>query len=510
MSDADSKAEDAPPPSPGVVQAAVECVRALYNEVLLQAQLVQLALSARARATYETSTNKLHAVVDTSRYYVLRGLFFYLVFLVLCAVVVTDLSGCFVTSVAAAAGLRRLVLANVPGTTVIPLHFNALPFHSEDWQRHLPEDAALRDFFLPDKDTRALLSSAGARGDMTHFLEQRMGQLVDTKFSLLSHFVNSHLASTTMHIPRSSHSSEVFAPRGGINLESLFQLGPAMFNARGEYTGRLQVVLAKEEEGRDVSLVLEASVLFAEDAVAVSSLHQLDVLFKTSTSAAVRTGPPHRALLIVLVKKAVRLCFYPPVRAYEYLMQSLRQRDNAAFPPVDASREVAVVLDVYGRFTPPLTLQPRLRAMNFTLFQLPDPMSPGRVKLSRLVFLSTVQLTGVARWLADYPISTFLLLVAVFFGVSAAMSVGLLLGVAGYVYWYWCRTPSSTSASTDGDSSDSELFVSRQRMPPTTVKNLSFPVFRRDRATEEFYDALDTSQLQRSHSFSATPSKKKQ
>lgn len=497
------------PPSPGIFQAAVECVRALYQEGVVQCQLVQLAVSSKARATYDSGSNTVHAIIDTSRYYILRGLLFYCVFLILCAVFVTDLSGCFVTSVAAAAGLRRYVLANVPGTTVVPISFNALPFHSDDWQQHLPEDSALKEFFLPDRETRALIASMGTRADPTHFLEQRMGQLVDTKFSLLNHFVNSHLASTTMYIPRAAVSSEVFSPRGGVNLESLFRLGPAMFNARGEYTARMQVVLAKEEVGRDVSLILESSMLFSEDATSVEPLHQFDVLFKRSSSVSTRTGPPYRAFAVVVVKKLLRLCFYPPTRAYEYLLASLRQRDNAAFPPIDASREVAVVMEVYGRFTPPLALQPRLRAMNFSLYQLPELSSPSRVKLSRMVFLSTVQLTGIARWLADYPISTFLVMVGVFFGLSAAMSVGTLLGIAGYVYWTWFRTPSKSS-SEDKESSDSEYFVAHQRMPPTTVKNLSFPMFRRDRNNDEFYDALDTSQLRRSNSFSATPSKKKQ
>lgn len=496
------------PPIPGVFQAAVECLQALYQEGVFQYQLVQLAVSSKAKATYESGSSKVHAIIDTSRHYVLRGVVFCLAFLAVCAILVTDLSGCFVMSVAAAAGLRRYVLANVPGTTVIPLSFNAMPFHSDDWQRHFPEDNALKEFFLPDKETRALIATAGeAHADPTHFLEQRMGQLVDTKFSLLSHFVNSHLASTTMYIPRAAASTEVFSPRGGVNLESLFQLGPAMFNARGEYSARMQVVLAKEDVGRDVSLILESSMLFSEDAGSVEPLHQFDVLFKRSTSVSTRTGPPYSALAVVMLKKLLRLCFYPPMRAYEYLVSSLHQRDNAAFPPIDPSREVAVVLEVYSRFTPPLALQPRLRAINFSLYQLPEPSSPSRVKLSRLVFLSTVQLTGVARWFADYPVSTFLVLVGVFLSVSAALSVGVLLGIAGYVYWNWFRaTPKSTSSS-DKDSSDSEFFVVRQRMPPTVAKNLSSPSFLRDRSNEEFFDALDTSQLRRANSFSITPSK---
>jgi hypothetical protein len=492
-----------------MLQAAVECVRALYQEGVMQYRLVQLAVSGRAKASYESGTHKVHAIIDTSRYYILRGVLFYCAFLMGCAVVVTDLSGCFVASVATAAGLRHYVLAHVPGTTVIPLSFNALPFHSDDWQRHLPEDSALKEFLLPDRETQALIASMGTRADPTHFLEQRMGQLVDTKFSLLSHFVHSHLASATMPIPRAAASTEVFSRRGGVNLESLFQLGPAMFNARGEYTARVQVVLAKEDVGRDVSLILESTMLFSEDATSVEPLHQFDVLFKRSASVSVRTGPPYRAFVVVLVKKLLRLCFYPPMRAYEYLMSSLRQSDNAAFPPLDASREVGVVLEVYRRFTPPLTLQPRLRAMNFSLYQLPELSSPSRVKLSRMVFLSTVQLTGVARWLADYPVTTFLVMVAVFFGACAAVSVSFLLILAGYAYWRWVMAPAKASES-DKESSDSEFFVSRQRMPPTIVKNLSFPVFRRDRADGDFFDALDTSQLRRSHSFGATPSKKKQ
>ncbi|KPA73991.1 hypothetical protein ABB37_09562 [Leptomonas pyrrhocoris] len=506
MMDSTAQPDGEVPSNPSAFQAAMECVRALYQEGVLQCQVVQAAVSSKAKASYESGSTKVHAIIDTSRYYVLRGFLFCSVVLVVCAVLVTDLSGCFVSSVAGAAGVRRYVLANVPGTTVVPLHFNALPFHSDDWQRHLPADNALKEFFLPDKETRALIASMGTPADPTHLLEQRIGQLVDTKFSLLNYFVNSHLASTTMYVPRSAASSEVFSPNGGVNFESLFQMGPAMFNARGEYTARMQIVLAKEDVGREVSLILESSMLFSEDAKSMEPLHQYDVLFTKSTSVAMRTGPPSQVFAVVLFKKTLRLCFYPPVRAYEYLMSSLHQRDNAAFPPINPAREVAVVLDVYHRFTPPLTLQPRLRAMNFSLYQLPELTSAARVKLSRMVFLSTVQLTGVARWLSDYPISTFLVMVAVLFGISATMSVGTILVIAGYVYWKWFLAPSKSSPS-DMESSDSELFVAQQRMPPTTAKNLSFPIFRRDRSNEDFYDALDTSQLHRSGSFSDSPSK---
>ncbi|KPI90349.1 hypothetical protein ABL78_0576 [Leptomonas seymouri] len=496
-------------PSPGAFQAMVECVQALYHEATLQYQIAKLAISSKAAAGYASGSNTMNAIINISRRYVLRCLIFFGVLLVACAIFVTALSVCFVISVATAVGLRHSVLTNVPGTTLIPLHFNALPFHSSDWQRHIPGDGALKEFFLPDKDMQALRASTGASADPGHFLERRMGQLVDTKFSLLNYFVHSHLASTTMYIPRSAVSSEVFSPRGDVNFESLFQLGPAMFNAMGEYTGRVQVVLSKEDVGRDVSLILESSMLFSEDASSMEPLHQFDVLFKKSTSVSTCTGPPRRSFAVILLKKALRLCFYPPTRAYEYLISSLHQRDNAVFPPIDPSREVAVVFEVYHRFIPPLTLQPRLRAMNFSLYQLPELTSPSQVKLSRMLFLSTVQLTGLARWLADYPISTFLVTVVLIFLTSSAASVGTLVVVAGALYWKWLMRPSKSS-SRDWDSSDSEFVVPRSHMPQTTVKNLSFPIFTRDRGSGEFKDALDTSQLRRSNSFSSESFKKMQ
>ncbi|KAK7197805.1 hypothetical protein NESM_000733600 [Novymonas esmeraldas] len=508
---------DEPPPSPpqtGLIHAAAECLRAIVHEVSLQQQALQAAITTRVAQGYTAGSTRVYSFLDTSRFYLQRVVIFYVLLTVVLAVVVADLSGCLVTSVATAAGIRHLVLANVPGSAVIPLHFNALPFHTEDWQRHVPDDATLHDFFLPDRETRALLQSMPHRSDALSVLQQHMGQFVDAKFSLLSYFVQSHLASTTLHIPRTAASAELFSPKGGVNLEGLFQLGPAMFNAKGEYTALLQVVLAKEEVGRDVPLVLESAMLFSEDAVAAQPVGHLDVLFKKSTSTTVRTGPAHQAWLVALVHRLLRLCFYAPVRSYEYLLSTLRQKDNAPFPPIDTTREVASVLEVYRRFTPPLALQPRLRAMNFTLYQLPDAGAASRVKVSRLVFLSTVQLTGAARWLTDYPVSTFLLLIGLFFGAFATVTLGGLAAVIVYVYWRWFQTSAAEAETVadeeDGDDDDEDFFVPTRTMPLTVARNTSAPSLHRRRSANDFYNSLDTSQLRRSQSFNYSPGKKQQ
>lgn len=498
------------PPKQRLIDTALECVQAVIQEVSLQQQALQSAVTTRAKATYDAGSTRVYSAIDASRYFLQRAIVFYVLLTTVLAVLVAALSGCLIVSVATAAGIRHLVLANVPGTAVIPLHFNALPFHSDDWQRHMPEDAALREFLLPDRETRALLQGVARQADTAAVVERRMEQFADAKFSLLSHFVNSHLASTTMPIPRAAASADVFSPRGGVNVEGLFQLGPALFNAKGEYTAKLQVVLAKEEVGRDVPLVLESAMLFSEDATAVQPLAHFDVLFRQSTSAAVRTGPPYRAWFVVLAKQLLRLTFYLPVRSYEYLERTLRQGDGAPFPPVDAAREVAVVLGVYERFTPPLALQPRLRAMNFTLFQLPDVGAPSRVKVSRLVFLSTVRLTGVARWMTDYPVSTFLLLVSTFFGLFAIVSVGSVLSLFVYVYWRWSSTPSTPDARSESDSDDDFFHVPPRDMPVTTYRRVPSPAVRQRRNSTSFYDALDTSQLRRSQSFHPSTAKKQQ
>ncbi|CAG9579166.1 conserved hypothetical protein [Leishmania major strain Friedlin] len=504
-----SRRELSPPlPKAGMIGAAVECLHAVLHEVTLQQQALRAAITMQVRDSCAAGSTRMYTFLETSRRYLRYVLVFYVLLMAALVVLVADLSGCLVTSVATAAGIRHLVLANVPGTAVIPLHFNALPFHDDDWMRHLPEDTALRDFILPDRETHELIQSRTQRVDSLSLLHQHIEQFADAKFSLLSHFVNSHLASTTMYIPRTAASAQVFSPRGGVNLESLFQLGPAMFNAKGEYTAKLQVVLAKEEVGRVVSLILESAMLFSEDAIAVQSVAQLDVLFTKSTSVTVRTGPLQRSWLVLLLEKVLRFWFCLPVWSYEYLVSALRQQDSAPFPPIDSSREVAVVLEVYHRFTPPLDLQPRLRAMNFTLYQLPDAGAPSRVKVSRLIFFSTVQLTGVARWLTDYPVSTFLLLVAILFAASAVASVGSLLGLLAYAYWRWFRE--QPPELFDEDDSDDEFFAPPRAMPTTVVKNMAPPRLRRHLSSNELYDTLDTSQLRRSQSFNYSPAKEEE
>ncbi|CBZ29071.1 conserved hypothetical protein [Leishmania mexicana MHOM/GT/2001/U1103] len=504
-----SRRELSPPlPKAGMIGAAVECLHAVLHEVKLQQQELQAAITMHVKDSCAAGSMRMYTFLETSRYYLRYVLIFYTLLMAALVLLVADLSGCLVTSVATAAGIRHLVLANLPGTAVIPLHFNALPFHDDDWMRHLPEDTALRDFILPDRETRELIQSTTQRVDSLSLLHQHMGQFADAKFSLLNHFVNSHLASTTMHIPRTAASAEVFSPRGGVNLERLFQLGPAMFNAKGEYTAKMQVVLAKEEVGRDVLLILESAMLFSEDAMAVQSVAQFDVLFTKSTSVTVRTGPLHRSWLVLVLEKVLRFWFCLPVWSYEYLVGVLRQQDSAPFPPIDSSREVAVVLEVYHRFTPPLDLQPRLRAMNFTLYQLPDAGAPSRVKVSRLIFFSTVQLTGVARWLTAYPVSTFLLLVVILFAASAVASVGGLLGLLVYAYWRWHRE--QPLESFDEDDSDEEFFAPPRDVPATVVKSMPSPRLRRHRSSNDFHDTLDTSQLRRSQSFNYSPEKEEE
>ncbi|KAG5471247.1 hypothetical protein LSCM1_01320 [Leishmania martiniquensis] len=501
---------ESPPllPKSGLVGAAVECFHAIAHEATLQQQALQVAVIMHVKRGYAAGSACMHNFAGTSCHYLQRVVIFHVLFAAVFSVLVADLSGCLALSVATVAGIRHLVLANVPGTTVIPLHFNALPFQSDDWQRHVPEDAALKDFLLPDKETRALLQSMTQRADSLSVLQQHMGQFVDAKFLLLSHIANSHLASTTMLIPRATASTEVFTPRGGVNLEGLFQFGPAMFNAKGEYTAKMQVVLAKEAVGRDVTLILESAMLFSEDAMAVQSVAQFDVLFKKSTSVTVCTGPPYQPWLVRLLRALLRLFFYLPVSSYEYLLRSLYQKEGTLFPPIDPFREVSVVLEIYDRFTPPLSLQPRLRAMNFTLYQLPDASAPSRVKVSRLIFLSIVQLRGVARWLDDYPVSTFLLLVAVFFGVLAVTSVSCLLALLVYVYWWWLRQPPAESLIESRAAE--ELFTPPRDAPVIAAKKVASPRVRRQRSSDDFHDILDTSQLRRSQSFNYSPSKKKQ
>lgn len=481
-----------------IYRATVECLQALYSEGTLQFLKVSGAVRENGQRQYGLAVVHFRSAVAALCVFLRRAVIFYAIVLVVMAISCSILCASFSASVATAAAIRYYTLSNVPGVRVTPLHFNALPFHGDAWRRSLPDDATMKHFFLSQSDAaRASIEPVTAATD---FPERRRSNVdrsysladhfADAKFSLLMRYVDSHLASSTFHIPRAAPSTEMFTPTGAVNLEALFRRGPPMFNALGEYTAKLQVVVMRDDElGGDATLVLESSVLFSEYANDMPPLHQLNVLFKSSTTATVRIGDAFEMSLLRALRRVLRLCFYIPVTTYEYFMASLLSYSDAPFPSIQRDREVSVVMDVYDRFIPPWALQPRLRAMNFTLYQLPDLTEVRRVKVSRMVLYSTVRLTGVAQLLADYPLVSFITLVVVFFALYVAVVVVFLGALTVYVYW---RFYYQKSTVLEDSGTDSELFSSIASPSNTSIQaSQSLPDLRM--SGSEHYGSLDAS-----------------
>ncbi|RNF18389.1 uncharacterized protein Tco025E_04506 [Trypanosoma conorhini] len=373
----------------------------------------------------------------------------------LALLVLLTLLGCLALSLLGTVAVRHYILSHAPGNQLLPLTFNIMPFETELWRLRrvdsfVSQVAAEPLPLPPHGDANSIVARRGAIDAQLPFSVAE--QAAALKMSLVQQYVQSTLATSTLLIP-TLVEREVFPPGGGVSIEALFQQQRPMFNARGVYDAKVQLVFLKEDVGCDVSLVLESAVLFSEDPDVSQALSALDVLLKTTTSLTFTTGEKEKSWLMHLISMSLRVAFFVPLWMYENFIELLR-RD--VFPAVDASTEVGVVADVYNGFEPPLALQPRLRAINFTLYQqVGDTLH--RARLRRMHFFSSVHLTGLAYYFSTYAFTSFIcttLLLFVCFCATAvwvAFAAGALIG-----FLYLRRTRSVAEAVGSPPDTDEE------------------------------------------------------
>ncbi|ESL06507.1 hypothetical protein TRSC58_05818 [Trypanosoma rangeli SC58] len=344
--------------------------------------------------------------------------------------------------------IRHYVLLHAPGNQLLPLTFNTMPYETELWRLHTLDTLVSRLASEPETlprqgDGRSVVARKESTGaELSLSVAEQAASL---KMSLIQQYVQNTLATSTLLVPTLVRR-EVFPPGGGVSIEALFQQRKPMFNARGVYDAKMQLVFMKEEVGRDVSLVLESSVLFSEDSDVSQALSGLDVLLKTTTSLTFTTGEKETSLLMHLVKTSFRFAFFVPLWMYEKFIELLH-RDF--FPGVDTSTEVAVVVDVYSGFEPPLALQPRLRAINFTLYQ-EVKNALGRARLLRMHFFNRVHLAGLAYYFSTYTLTSFMCTTLVLFICFCVIAVGLALAAGALIASVYVRR---TRPSVDEDAS---------------------------------------------------------
>lgn len=419
--------------------------------------------------------------------------------MVVLAVVAVVTTMCLSTAVATSVAVRHFTLTNVPGSRVIPLAFNMMAVYTERW-RTAPLDEAIAPAGRHQHQHQPIAGpSAAASPVVDDWTGTEMGEehtrhsaplvvgtaspvetrIAHLRLDMLSSLVHSVVASSTLHFP-STRPGDVFLPDGSANYDSIFNSGDPLFNAQGEYRGTVQLVFRREEVGRDVSVVLESSMLFAEDPKVPLPLGALDVLFTTTQTVHFASGVKPVWWPIQTAQTALRLAFIVPVMLYETVAYYFVSSADAPFPSVDPEREVSVVVDVYKKFVPPVALQPRLRAMNFTLYQYNDDdrgvhtSSRLKVKPARITFYSTVKLSGWAYLFSEYPILSFVGLTSVFFSLYMFFSILaiLLLSWLGYQMIQSSEVTKTYSGiyKDDSDDEDSELSISLSRQNSARVR----------------------------------------
>ncbi|EKG05951.1 hypothetical protein TCSYLVIO_002968 [Trypanosoma cruzi] len=369
-------------------------------------------------------------------------------------VVFFTLIGCVAFSLVGSVTIRHYILSHAPGNQLMSLTFNTMPFETELWRLHkvdaiVPHLTSQPESLLQRSDD-SLVASTKETTDK-QLTSSVAWQAASLKMSLIEQYVKNTLATSTLIIP-SLAQKEVFPPGGGISIEALFEQKKPMFNAKGVYDAKMQFVFMKEDAGRDVSMVLESAVLFAEDPDVPQSLAALDVLLKTTTSFTVTTGEKESHVLVRLIKMSLRFVFFVPLWMYETFFFSLRYD---FFPGVDPLTEVAVVSDVYTGFEPPLALQPRLRAINFTLYQQGGHVM-NRARLVRMHFFTAVHLTGLAYYFSTYKLISFMCTTLVLFTCFCAIAMGLVFVAGAVIASHYLRGGSSTAQDGEPPSEDEE------------------------------------------------------
>ncbi|KAH9600883.1 hypothetical protein LSM04_001138 [Trypanosoma melophagium] len=381
--------------------------------------------------------------------------------------------GCLAVALIGSFAIRHYVLSNVPEGQVHPLDINIMPFETEPWlMRKLDRTFSQTSPLLevtphrfdspvavgPDDHTAIQMSSS--------FLEQA----ASLKMKLIKKYVHGTLATSTLIIPSLGHR-EVFPPGGGVSIESLFHQKKPMFNAMGTYDAKMQLVFVREDSGRDISMMLESSVLISDDSHLAQSVSSLDSLFKVTTSFTLTTGDKPNNWIFQTFKVCFQYSFYVPFLIYTSVSSFFLSTE---FPLVDASTEVSVVAPVYNNFEPPMALQPRLRAINFTLYQHEGDVAK-KAQLKRMHLHTSVQLSGLAFFFSAYSMSSFVVTALMLFTMCSTIALGILLGLGVVLLsWYMRKKHSSMYSDEYLDDNDDGGEEEEEKKEYNTVRHEMF------------------------------------
>ncbi|EPY29372.1 hypothetical protein STCU_01098 [Strigomonas culicis] len=406
---------------------------------------------------------------------------------------------CFLCAMATAGVIRHYYLSGAPGNQVVPLSFSALPFLTETWS-----SGTVAAAFHP---AAALDDVAAGRYLTTHSDSTFVGRAAGLQMSLVEQYVNNLIGTSAMAIPQAKERDAITST-GEIDATALFHHGSPMFNALGDYYGEMQIVLAKEAMGRHGQLIVDTKVLYAHVADVAQPPHTWRVLFKTTQTASVLTGTRPPTSLLDTVKGfylwGLRLVFIVPIKTYGYLSPFFFTIDDAPYPRVDHSTGVSVVLRLYERFAPPVSIQERLRAMNFSIFQkLDDASSTVPLKVSQVSFRSFVELNGIPRLLTRYPISSFVVL-TLFFSLVYIGAATVLLALCGgaLLYYYYSGQSAAAEEDSEEESERSDYVYPSKKSFTVLPRSHSFSYLDGDNDAEH-KDLLGSSQ--RARSFSSSP-----
>ncbi|CAD2214051.1 hypothetical protein ADEAN_000149500 [Angomonas deanei] len=400
-----------------------------------------------------------------------------------CLVLLTMLFSSIVVSGALVGGVRHWYLSSVPGSRVIPLSFSSVPFITESWRgdsfQRYKYDA------LKEEGHGLSLSTSAGRKETLH----------DIQVSLVKQYAEGLLASSTFFLPQSKRGN-IFTESGDVMETALFDRGPELFSSVGKYFAHVQVVLPREEVGRYISVVCRLTMLYLDLSETIDSLSYWDPLFERVESASVVSGPlekPGRFDFVLDAAKLMwRLWFIVPIKLYEWTAPYFCSVENSPFPPIDPKREVSVVIPLYSYFVPPTTLQARLRAMNITLFRAGRDGPPVRVL--RMNLHSSIELEGMAKYLTEYPVVTFVSATAI---LSGGVFFTLLLVVLLLAWMVYSAVQSKRAA--DREDHEEEIERSDFLFP----RNKSFQVLPSNSAgvsRSNSFDSMDSLNFSRLHS----------
>lgn len=483
--------EESIPPEkvPGRVERSVSLISDLFSLLIEKVTKKCAACFSSLKRFYfflfekfsRTLANILNFFRITTKIYFFSFFFGFALFFL----IVAGLCALAVVNTVSSAAVRYLWLKDVPGNGLISLSFNALPLITEWWRSDALDKAV--NYYLPPSEDSFMQMGLKSEENENNFVDPKPSALVktvrksqfegvhsmtvastvlakasDIKISLLRQHVDSIVATSTLLIP--SHTrisgrpsvgpmgfSSIYSSSGEVNPDLLFK-APAdpFFTREAEYAGSVQLIFLKEAVGFEAVLVVDYSILYAAEEGGKRAgpaeeedewlLPNLKVLFRDTQTVHIRTGPPLRPWWEKLMYNYFGSLFYIPLWVYRYLYYIALDYENAAFPFIDGFREVAVVVPLYQRFTPPAPIRDRLRAINFTIYQAQASQEERKARLSRWMFHSSIQLTGMAYYLREYPLISFAFLF-IFFGL--VYSTGAIVAVLLVVWKGYWKKPST-------------------------------------------------------------------